>query len=918
MSDGTTPEEGRAQTSEISATSHGLRSIQNQLLLIALLPILIILPVGLRGAANDMETYRGEQDQARAVHTLADLTVLEESLRAEWLAGLDLSGLSSNSIIDESELASAVVAAAFTEDVASNFASTIERTDAALVNARRNSSVGLPALLDDLDSTRERIRNERVIPAEVDLYFTRLLAAVNEERSDNFSTVLLRSSPRERRILDQQSAIASVATGAENLQRGLTQSIDSLISDRPIDWPELAGLADDLVVSIESLPVQAWSEPQVPIIRETAFDVLRVTAEQERAAVQTGPELATVLSVQRSNLVSASGTALDASSEVFDQLIDLAAAERRVARNSLVLSGILVSLALAVGLLGVSRGRTRIARPLRATAEKARRVLDGEIPRERTVVEGPIEVQDVSNALGDLVDTIATVNAQAQAITSAATNDESLSLRLPGKLGRTLERSIGSWRETTLQLEHEVSHDPLTNLASPRRFVKAAHERAGKPLTLALISLDGFKAINDTSGRQVGDEGLVEVARRFERQKPEGATLARLWSDEFALLGTDRDEIRSAAIEMMKHVRRPLILGDNRYRVSATIGIATDIDLDEVVRKATVATREGKVSGGDQCVAYDTAFAAHLEDRAKIEGELIEALNGDPTIRMGDTDSTGLRLWLQPVIDTETGRVKSIEALARWHLSDGSIRMPDHFVPIAEQSRLSLDLDVWVIRAACSLLRQLSGTDLDYLDIAVNISGRHLSEGNLVQAVEQACEEFEVASSRLSIEVTESYLVVDLGAAIPTLRALDELGVTLLLDDFGTGYSSLSYLQDLPFQVLKIDRSFVQRATQSKAGESIVVAIVGMGHALGLTVLAEGVETKEQARLLASLGCDQAQGFGISRPTQDLGELFILCRDFDLHALEREEPLTAPTSRGQQSRKTNPTDEVDEHERPRP
>lgn len=898
MSDPTPPEEVRAQSSD-GAASHGLRSIQTQLLLIALLPILIILPLGLRGAVADLETYQGEQEQALAVEVLADLTVLEEALRAEWLAGLDLSGLSSNSLITESEQAGEVVMAAFTEDVETNFERTIDRTDTALGEARSNSSVRLPPQLDDLDLTRDRIRSEQVIPAEVDLYFARLINAFEDERSINFQLVETRSSPNERRILGQQAAIVEVATDAEELQRTLTQSIDSLISDRIIDWSEVDDRGDSLVDAIDALPADAWGEPQIPLIRESAFEVLRISADQAINDGQSPVELAALLSQQRANLVLATETSLDASADAFGQLIDLAEAERRAALNSLVLSGILVVLALAVGLLGVSRGRTRIAGPLRATAEKARRVLDGEIPRERTVAEGPVEVQDVSNALGDLVDTIATVNAQAHAITSSATDDDSLRRRLPGKLGRTLEASIGSWRETTLQLEHEVSHDPLTNLASPRRFVKAANEWSGHPLTLALISLDGFKAINDTSGRQIGDEGLVEVARRFERHQPSGATLARLWSDEFALLGTDPDEVELAAVQMMKDVRKPLVLGENRYRVSATIGIATDIDLDELVSKATVATREGKSRGGDQCVAYDAAFAAHLEDRAKIEGELIEALTADPTVRADDIDTPGLRLWLQPVIDTESGRVTSIEALLRWHLRNGAIRMPSEFVPIAEQSRLSLDLDAWVIRAACSLLRQLSNSDLGHLDIAVNIGGRHLSEGNLVETVQLACDEFDVSSDRLAIEITESYLVVDVGAAIPTLRALDELGVTLLLDDFGTGYSSLSYLQDLPFQVLKVDRSFVQRAAQNTAGESIVVAIVGMGHALGLTVLAEGVETREQARLLTSLGCDQAQGFGISRPTQDLGELFIICRDFDLHATEDDDELQVPPQRAE-------------------
>ena len=907
-------EESRAEAVAAGNTSHGFRSIQTQLLLLALLPILIILPLGLRGAATDLDTYQGEQQQALAVEILGDLTVLEEALRAEWLAGLDLSGLSSNSLIGESELASEVVAAAFTEDVTTNFNRTVERTEAALDAARSNPGVRLPLLLDELEPTRERIRSEQVIPAEVDLYFTRLIAAVGEERAVNFQLVERRSSPSERQILGEQAAIARVAADAEDLQRTLTQSIDSLISDRPIDWSEVNSRGDRLVRAIDSLPPNSWPEMQLPVIRETAFDVLRVSAEQERANTQSPAELAALLSRQRSSLVSASDTSLDASSDAFSQLIDLAVAERRAALNALILSGILVVLALAVGLLGVSRGRTRIAGPLRATAEKARRVLDGEIPGERTVAAGPVEVQDVSNALGDLVDTIATVNAQAHALTASATDHDSLSLRLPGKLGLTLERSIGSWRETTLQLEHEVSHDPLTNLASPRRFVKAANESAGESLTLALISLDGFKAINDTSGRQVGDEGLIQVARRFERHQPVGVTLARLWSDEFALLGTDRDQIESAAKKMMTDVRKPLVLGENRYRVSATIGIATDTDLDELVSKATVASREGKARGGDQFVAYDAAFAAHLEYRAKIEGELIEALKADPTVRADDTDSSGLRLWLQPVIDTETGRVQSIEALARGRLSDGSIRMPDDFVPIAEQSRLSLDLDVWVVRAACSLLSQLSNTDLGHLDIAVNIGGRQLSEGDLVETVKQACAEFGVSSSRLAIEITESFLVVDLGAAIPTLRALDELGVTLLLDDFGTGYSSLSYLQDLPFQVLKVDRSFVQRATQDNAGESIVVAIVGMGHALGLTVLAEGVETREQAKLLASLGCDQAQGFGISRPTPDLGELFIFCRDFDLNKPEEQVEPVVPS--GPADPRPQHVPELDTQERP--
>lgn len=890
----TSERESRAQTRTDTEPSNGLHSIQTQLLLIALLPILIILPLGLRGAITDLDTYRSEQRQVRAVENLADLTVLEQALRAEWLAGLDLSSLSSNTIIGESELASEVVAAAFTQDVVASFTRAQDRTDATLANARTNPAVQLPPLLDDLEQTRERIQLEEVIPAEVDLYFARMIGAVDQEREANFEAVERRSSPGERQILVQQAAIAEVATGVEELQRLLTQSIDRLISDRPIDWPDVANTADELVIAINELPADSLGAPQTLSLRNTAFDVLRVAADPELVEDQTRAEVAALISRQRSNLVAASETSLDVSGDAFSQLTELATQGRRAARNALIMSGFLVSFALTAGLFGVSRGRARIARPLRSTAEKARRVLDGEMPQEPSIAEGPREVRDVSNALGDLIDTIATVNAQAHAITSTAPDDESLTRRLPGKLGRTLERSIGSWRETTLKLEHEVSHDPLTNLASPRRFVQAATEHSGRPLTLALISLDGFKAINDTSGRKIGDEGLVEVARRFEQHQPDGSTLARLWSDEFALLGTNREEIESSAVRMMTDARKQLILGENRYRVSATVGVATGLDLDELISQATVAAREGKASGGNQCVAYDAAFAAHLKDQAKIEGELTEALNADPTLRASDPPGSGLRLWLQPVVDTMSGRVDSLEALVRWHLPDGSIRMPNDFVPIAEKSRLCLDLDTWVIRGACSQLKQFANTDLDHITIAVNISGRHLSDGNLVEAVEHACEEFDVSPCRLAIEITESYLIVDLGEAVPTLRALDELGVNLLLDDFGTGYSSLSYLHDLPFKVLKVDRSLVQAAVHGTKGQSIVVAIVAMGHALGLQVLAEGVETIEQAKLLASLGVDHAQGFGISRPTNDIGELFMIARDFDLHAPTNASQQTEP------------------------
>jgi len=413
------------------------------------------------------------------------------------------------------------------------------------------------------------------------------------------------------------------------------------------------------------------------------------------------------------------------------------------------------------------------------------------------------------------------------------------------------------------ELKRQARRDPLTGLPNRNLMATAlarhcAEEQEGHA-ALLLMDLDGFKDINDGLGHDVGDQLLVEIGRRLDRVTRADDVVARLGGDEFAVLVTRLPAVRHAAAiaeNLGSLIREPVRLGDATLEVGVSIGIADCSPGDDplaVLQRADVAMYRAKRQRCGVAV-YGSEDDEERRNSVKVAADLRHAI-----------DRGDLVLHYQPKIEVGTGLVDSVEALVRWQHPVRGLLAPDEFIALAERTGLIRDLTSWVLETAlhqCALWRA-EGLDLP---VAVNLSPRVLGQADVVAGVRRALEETAVPPGRLTLEITESAFPENTRLLSSTLDALGRLGVRLAVDDFGTGWSSLSKLKELPVQELKIDRSFVVALAEGATDHSIVRTILDLGRSLGLTVVAEGVETEAVLELLERLGCPLAQGYLFSRP----------------------------------------------------
>lgn len=424
--------------------------------------------------------------------------------------------------------------------------------------------------------------------------------------------------------------------------------------------------------------------------------------------------------------------------------------------------------------------------------------------------------------------------------------------------------NIVSWR-----LNEQLVSEPLTGLPGRTVFLhrldKALLQAAGGGRTLAVlfVDLDRFKGLNDSFGHAAGDELLIAVSQRLKGALRGQDFIARLGGDEFAIASwlSTPDDAAAIADRIRATLSRPFRLDDRRITTSASIGIAlsrgearTGADL---LRDADVAMYAAKDRGGNTWALFDHRMHAELLERVETEAGIRLAL-----------ERNELCVFYQPVVALADGRVQGVEALVRWEHPDRGIVPPGQFIPVAEATGLIVPLGSWVLREACLQARRwnVASPRGESPYVCVNVSARQFAEPNFVQTVAEMIAETGVSPALLYLEVTESILIEDAAGALETLHELKRLGVGLALDDFGTGYSSLSYLRRLPCDVLKVDRSFVAALGQGVEEEGIYAAIMSMGCTLGMSVIAEGVETAEQADCLRSLGAALAQGYYFARP----------------------------------------------------
>ncbi len=422
-------------------------------------------------------------------------------------------------------------------------------------------------------------------------------------------------------------------------------------------------------------------------------------------------------------------------------------------------------------------------------------------------------------------------------------------------------------------------YDALTGLIDRASFLSRLERSVGpygaSTAAVLVVGIDRFSWVNDSYGHTVGDQLLAAMGRRLlETVRPDDV-VARLGGDEFAvlLMGLREPHSAGAAAErVLASTLRRLPLGDIELDVSVSIGVAGAAGPwaggGDVLRQAEVARQRAKSLGGSTAVVFDDELEERASARLALEQELRRSIEGSDLV-----------VHYQPIVDIQSTRVVALEALVRWNHPDRGLVPPGDFLPLAEESGLVVPLGEYVLEEACRQLRKWRNEGVvDEVTVSVNVSARQFTQSDLVDVVARSLAQTGLPPELLVLEITESTFIDNIEAAATALQEIRRLGVGIHTDDFGTGHAALSYLRTFPVDALKIDRSFVRGLGSDADSLAFVRAIVGLGHSLGLGVIAEGVETPEQLEILRSLGCQKAQGFLFSRPCppEQLVELGVL------------------------------------------
>jgi len=425
-----------------------------------------------------------------------------------------------------------------------------------------------------------------------------------------------------------------------------------------------------------------------------------------------------------------------------------------------------------------------------------------------------------------------------------------------------LERSV---TDSALKLQQLRSCDPLTGLPMRqqlRELFDAFVRRGDLPhdLFVILLDLDNLKSINKTFGHEYGDLLLVDTAHRLRQHESATVTVGRLGADQFVILLTGCSEVHGCIQELRQVLARPFRLLDEEVFITACLGIAAfphdGESLDSLLQHANAALSQAKLLGSDKYAFYSSGLSERLRERMSRETSLHRALERNEFF-----------LDYQPKVTAGSWRICGVEALLRWkpHHQQAVVQ-PNDFIPILEESGLIIEVGRWVLETACRQLMAWQQPNDAPLQLSVNISAVQFHAGDLPELVESVIVATGIEPERLCLELTESVVMQDSELAMATLQRLRQLGVMLSIDDFGTGFASLNYLQRMQLNELKIDRSFVKHLPNDKNAMAIINSVLSLAESLSLTVVAEGVETSEQASFLADLGCHQLQGFYFSRP----------------------------------------------------
>ncbi|MGV3743518.1 MAG: putative bifunctional diguanylate cyclase/phosphodiesterase [Burkholderiaceae bacterium] len=431
-----------------------------------------------------------------------------------------------------------------------------------------------------------------------------------------------------------------------------------------------------------------------------------------------------------------------------------------------------------------------------------------------------------------------------------------------GKLAVSLKES--SPAEAEIEMERLANEDAVTTL--PNRnwlidFLPGQLQDTKRRVVLFLIDLDDFKNVNDALGHSAGDLLLRVTAMRLKSVVRPGDWIARLGGDEFAIVlpGAQPGELRKTAELINEILCFPLELVSGKKSMTSSIGVSVfpddALDMETLLKNAEIAMYAAKANGKAGYCFYEPDLSDALKDRLALEQDLSDAIDRDQFV-----------LFFEPKIHVQSGRLCGMEALVRWQHPERGLVPPQEFIALAESTGLIVELGDHVITKAFEQLAEWRQAGLPVVPVSINISAQQLNNGSLAKRFGDALEQYPVEPELIQVELTESVMLGEKPAVVSELAKIRAFGVRMLLDDFGTGYSSLSQLQRLKMDTLKIDQAFLHQIDRSEEGKIFVSAIISMAHALGLTVVAEGVETESQLTILRSLGCDEAQGYLFARP----------------------------------------------------
>jgi diguanylate cyclase (GGDEF)-like protein len=431
-----------------------------------------------------------------------------------------------------------------------------------------------------------------------------------------------------------------------------------------------------------------------------------------------------------------------------------------------------------------------------------------------------------------------------------------------------LREKIEARKETESQLKKLAYYDPLTALPNRALFIEQLKwalkvaKRNNKLVALMFLDLDRFKLVNDTLGHHAGDLLLIEVARRLEKCVREVDTVSRLAGDEFTVILTNLNTVNETSLvanKVLQSFELPVNLDNREIFISTSIGITTfpadGIEVDKLLKNADTAMYQAKELGRNNYQFFSHAMNQKVLDELEMETNLHNALKNNEFL-----------LHYQPQVDINTHEIVGVEVLIRWKHPVFGFISPTKFIPHAEKTDLILTIGEWVMHSACTQAVQWKKEGIKPIRMAINISGTQLKRQDLLLITAKTLLETGLAPHLLELELTEGVIMENAELTINTLNQLKNMGVRLSIDDFGTGYSSLNYLKRFPIDTLKIDQSFIKDITKDPDDYAIASTIIAMAHNLRLTVIAEGVETKEQLEMLRNKNCNEVQGYYFSKP----------------------------------------------------